>query len=137
MSSSLTLSPFLPVQPEDAFGKHPVPATPPYQMPDFPELQCGQYAVFRTELLPDGSPLLPDNQYYLDSEDGNSRWRVFDSFEEAHASAIKAVVANPFEQCAIFNDSRQQIHTIRNGQPVPLEVLLAQKSPKTWWQVWK
>jgi hypothetical protein len=139
MSSSHTLNTFLPSQSADVLRKHAILATQQYQALDFPELQGGQYAVFRTELSPDGSPLTPENRNYLDSEDGNTPWQVFDSFQEARDRAIETVVANPFDQCAIFDASRQHIHTIRNGQPIPLEVLMAQqpKSPKTWWQIWK
>jgi hypothetical protein len=139
MSSSLTSSPFLTSQRENIIELLGTSANPQFFALDFPELQCGQYAIFSTELSADGSPLTPDNQYYLDSEDGNTPWQMFDSFKEARTGAIETVVANPNHQCAIFDASRQHVHTIRNGQPIPLEVLLARqpKSPKNWWQVWK
>ena len=105
---------------------------------DFPELQYGQFAVCNMEIS-DGLVLTPDHQHFQDSEDGADGWQVLDSFEAARQQAIENVTANPSRECVIYDADGRQVHAIRNGQPVPLEVLLASqpKPPKTWWQVWK
>jgi hypothetical protein len=105
---------------------------------DFTELQPGQLAVCSMEIS-DGFTFPPDGRSYLDNENGLDGWQVFESFEEARQQAIQNVIANPKSECAIYDAKGRHVRTIRNGQPVPLEVLLATqpRAPKTWWQVWK
>jgi hypothetical protein len=105
---------------------------------DLPELHYGQFALCSLEIS-DGLALASDRQSFQDSEDGGDGWQVFESFEEARQQAIENVIGNPFTECMIYDADGRQVHTIRNGQPVPLEVLLAAqpKPQKMWWQVWK
>jgi hypothetical protein len=102
---------------------------------DFPELHYGQFAICSMEIS-DGLVLATDHLSFQDSEDGGTRWQVLDSFEAARQQAIEDVTANPFVQCVIYDADGRQVHVVRNGQPVPLEELLASQ-PKAWWQVWK
>jgi hypothetical protein len=112
--------------------------SPMFYAIDFPELQYGQFAVCSMEIS-DGITLPPDSQSHLDNENGIDCWQVADSYEEAHKLAIEKVIANPSLECVIYNSDGHQVHAIRNGQPIPLEVLLASRSrgPKNWWQFWK
>lgn len=88
--------------------------------------------------ISDGTPFLPDGQSYLDNEDGRGCWQVSDSFEEARRLAIANVVADPATESVIYNADGLLMHVIRNGQPVPLQTLLASRSKsKAWWQIWK
>jgi hypothetical protein len=112
--------------------------SPMFYAIDFPELQYGQFAVCGMEIS-DGIPLFPDGQSHLDNEDGLNCWQVADSYEEAHQLAVEKIIADPMLECVIYSSDGRQVQTIRNGQPVPLEKLLASRSkkPKAWWQFWK
>ena len=135
MSASLTLSPFLLSPSENKSDSSVASAAPQLFAVEFPELKAGQFAVISTDI----SDSAPTALGYLDSENGESQVWIFDSFAEARAAAIESVVASPNRECTIFDASRRLVHTLRNGQPIPLEVLLASraKSPKGWWQIWK
>jgi hypothetical protein len=105
---------------------------------DFPELHYGQFAVCSMEIS-DGPVLATDHLSFQDSEDGATQWQVLDSFEAARQQAIKDVTADPSMECGIYDADGRLIHVVRNGQPVPLEELLASqpKVPKAWWQMWR
>lgn len=135
MSASLTLSPFLISQPEDTSGLRDASTALISQTVNFPQLQPGQFAVGISEVSK-----TPGNfQNILEAANDNTPIRIFNSFDEARAYAIETIVARPFHQCLIFDANRQHVHTIQNGQPIPLEELLARqpKPPKAWWQIWK
>jgi len=112
--------------------------SPQFYAIDFPELQTGQFAVCRMEIS-DGFIFPPDGRSYLDNENGQDGWQVCASFEEARQQAIQNVTADPASECAIYDSSGQLMRVIQNGQPIPLEELLARLpgSSKAWWQVWK
>ncbi len=133
MSASLTSSPFLTSQPEDALGRHSASVSYPAHAVDFPKLNPGQFAVVGAE----DSGNARKFPTFLDAP--AAQIRVFNSFQEARTHAIETIVAHPTWECVILDANRQHVHTIQNGQPIPLEVLLAQqpKSPKAWWQIWK
>ena len=134
MSASLTLSPFLNSQPEEVSSSRVDSTAVTRLIVNFPKLQPGQFAVGCCEI----SKTPGDFQSFFKAVKG-ATIRNFDSFNEARAYAIETIVTHRFEQCLIFNDRGQHVHTVQNGQPIPLEVLLASqpKSPKAWWQVWK
>ena len=135
MSSSLMSSPLLPAPSGNISGLRDASGTPQFFAVDFPELKCGQFAVFSTEI----SDVAVTAPSYLDCVQEDAQVRIFDSFKDARAYAIEAIVANPSRECVIFDAGRRHVHTLRNGQPIPLEVLLASQpgSPKGWWQIWK
>lgn len=111
--------------------------TPMFYAIDFPQLQYGQFAVCSLEIS-DGNSLPPDGQDHLDNETGSGPWQIVDSYEEAHKLAVQNVIAKPDTESAIYDSDGRMIHVVRNGQPIPLEVLLASRTrPKTWWQFWK
>jgi hypothetical protein len=105
---------------------------------DFPELQHGQFAVYTSDIA-DGPFSGLSNQGQLDNERKIEGWQICSSFEAARQQAHENVTACPTMECDIYDSEGRVIHTVRNGQPIPLEVLLANlpKPAKAWWQVWK
>jgi hypothetical protein len=124
-------------QAETGLDMQGVISTLPFAI-DFPELQYGQFAICSMEIS-DGLAFPPDQQSYLDNENGLNGWQVCESFEEARLLAIENVLAHPKMKCVIYNSEGRQVRSIQNGQPIPLEELLARqpKPPRVWWQVWR
>jgi hypothetical protein len=111
--------------------------TPMFYAIDFPELQFGQFAVCSLEISDDKS-CPPDGQKGRASQSDSNFWQVVDSYEAAHQLAVQNVIAKPGTESVIYDSNGRQMHTVRNGQPVPLEVLMAGRTkPKNWWQFWK
>lgn len=135
MSPCLTLSPFLVSLPEDNPGGRATAIASQFHAVGFPELQAGQYAVCSLGI----SEISVDLQSDLGPANSDSPAWVFHTFSAARAFALQAVVYYPLQQCLIFDANWQHVHTVQNGQPIPLEELLARhpKTPKTWWQIWK
>ncbi len=100
---------------------------------DFPGLQDGQFAICSIEYS-DGNSFSSASQ----PEPVAHRWQVIDSYEVAHHLAVQNVIIRPNSECVIYDSEGQQVHAVRNGQPIPLETLLASRAKsKNWWQFWR
>ena len=135
MSPSLTLSPFLVALPEENSGGGQSSVASQFHAVGFPEIQTGQYVVCSLGI----SKISLDPQDALGPANSDFPAWVFESFSAARAFARQAVVYYPLQQCLIFDANWQHVHTVQNGQPIPLEELLARQpgSSKAWWRVWK